>query len=78
MFAFIKAMTATLLIAEISGAFALGVTALFLLAVHVHVDGVFFWSIEALVGAAVIYGCSVFFMRALAYERAAAKGQAIY
>ncbi len=76
MFAFIKALTATILIAEISGAFALGISTLFLLALHVSVEGVFFWSVEALVSAAVVYICSLFFIRALTYERAAARGEA--
>ncbi|MGB3626263.1 MAG: hypothetical protein WA989_10550 [Henriciella sp.] len=66
MFAYIRAICATVLIFEISGAFALGVATLILLALHV--SGIAFWSVEALTLAGVCYVCALFFSRALSYE----------
>ena len=69
MFAYIKALAATILVAEISGAFFLSFVTLILFALHIH--GVIFWGLEAITAAFVIYGCTLFFTRALAYERTA-------
>ncbi|MEQ9316035.1 MAG: hypothetical protein RLN72_09285 [Henriciella sp.] len=71
MFAYFRAICATLLVFEISGAFAIGFVTLVLLALHV--SGIVFWGIEALVGAGVLYMCALFFSRALSYELSEAK-----
>ena len=68
MFAYIKALAATILIAEISGAFLLSFVTLILFALHIH--GVIFWGLEAITAAFVVYLCTQFFSRALAYEKA--------
>ncbi|WP_300377935.1 hypothetical protein [Henriciella sp.] len=68
MFAYIKALAATILIAEISGAFLLSFVTLILFALHIH--GVIFWGVEAITAAFVVYLCTQFFSRALAYEKA--------
>ena len=69
MFAVIKAIAATILIAEVAGAFALGFVTLVLFALHVH--GLIFWGLEAITACLVLYGCARFFRSALAYERTA-------
>lgn len=66
MFAYFRAICATLLVLEISGAFAIGFATLVLFALHV--SGVAFWGIEALVVAGVLYTSALFFSRALSYE----------
>lgn len=73
MFAYIRAICATFLIFEISGAFALGFSTLILLALHI--SGIAFWSIEALTLAGVFYICALFFSRALSYELSAVKAE---
>ncbi|MEQ8557786.1 MAG: hypothetical protein RIB03_05670 [Henriciella sp.] len=67
MFALIKALAATILIAEVAGAFALGLVTVVLFGLHIH--GLIFWGIEAITTCFVLYGCAFFFSRALAYER---------
>lgn len=73
MSAFIKAIAATILIAEIAGAFALGFVTLILYALHIH--GLIFWGIEAITACFVFYGCFLFFQKALAYEKSAGQTQ---
>ena len=72
MSAVIKAIVATVLIAEIAGAFALGFVTLVLFALHVH--GLIFWGVEAITAAVVLYGCFLYFNSALRYETTAARG----
>ena len=69
MFAYIRAIFATLLVLEISGAFAIGSATILLL--MMHVSGIAFWSVEALMSAAVLYVCALFFMRAIKFEKSA-------
>ena len=69
MFAYIRAIFATLLVFEISGAFAIGSATIMLL--MMHVTGIVFWSVEAVMTAAVLYVCALFFMRAIKYEKSA-------
>lgn len=71
MFAVIKAIAATILIAEVAGAFALSLVTLVLFTLHVH--GLIFWGLEAITACLVIYGCVLFFRSALAYERTASR-----
>lgn len=73
MFAFIKAIAATILIAEVAGAFALGLVTMILFTLHLH--GLIFWGIEAITACFVIYGCALFFRKALAYEKSVSQPQ---
>ena len=74
MFAYIKALVATILIAEIASAFALGLVTMILFALHLH--GLIFWGLEAITAAVVLYGCCLYFNCALRYERAEARQDA--
>ena len=69
MFAYVKAITATLFIAEVLSAFAFGTATVILLTLHLH--GIIFWGLEAIAACAVLYGSALFFRRALAYELSA-------
>lgn len=69
MFAYIKAITATLFIAEVLSAFAFGAATVLLFTLHLH--GAIFWGLEAIAGCAVVYASFLFFRSALAYEKSA-------
>ncbi len=65
--AILRALIASFFILEITGALALGLSTIVLLGLHAH--GIVFWSVEALSAAGATYVTSLFYLRALAYER---------
>ena len=67
MFVVVKAVAATILIAEIAGGFFLGLESLVLMSMNV--TGALFWSVEGITAIAVLFGCVLYFRRALAYEK---------